>query len=822
MQSTRAALGATADLDPDGRALPSWRDGWVRALVVFTLALQFFAWWRVSGYQIADSVEFMEIAQSIVRGEERVEAGLNRPFGFAFALTPFFALADWIGMRDLRAVVWCVTLVEILLGCVLVVVTSRIGARIAGRTCAVAAGFLVATNPVFLQYSTQPESGIPAGVCIALALEKLLFRRENGTNSRRDAWIGGLWFGAAFLIAYKTLLISGAIILILVLRNRWARRHVWLAASGGLCVALFVQSCLDWVMFDSFGASIFTYLAQNAGSVLTSVLVKLHLSIGGGISGLPLDDPRQPKTFWILRAREVYEIRTHLTGDEFDRSGEISLRNLNHPWFYVIELPRMIVWPAIVALGVGAIAAIVKRKQAVIVLMILFAVALFATSNKGRKEFRLWLPLLPILIPIVAYGFAVAAAAVRKHSRGARNLATAVVLAAVAVLSVRELMRIPMRLFGGYWDAMDWVNARALEGMPARAAEALRLGRAEPDHVRVAAAYHWAVFLRGSAIVDPVKLPWQLNEWEKYKPDETTGLVRQHLEDMSALEDVDVFIVHLPILSEHPELLRWVAVQFEVAAAFYDQATYGDLGPIFVLERLTADPRARRFLAEHRDVDPVLFQMRRQLRGAMDFIDPADPTGERLELLGVEYRDVPPMGFGWITYHWRAPTKPTQNWSLTDRLTTPDETAVWDNNHHGAYGALPTDAWDPGVIVSEGYLVVAASQAYLAGGTFRPIGGAYRRGDFLPARCWMGVRTYGPDPEPGQPRPIERELHAAQPGSLVLARGVGETELYQTADGTQFSADGLVRVRGLLLPVLDAARVPDDGRPIPQGSALDP
>jgi len=803
----------TADLDADGLELPSLRDTWVRALLVLTLALQFFAWSRVEGYQIADSVEFMEIAQSIVRGEERVDAGLIRPFGFSFVLMPFFALADWIGMRDLRAVVWCVTLVEILLGCLLVVLTMRVAARVGGRACALAAGFLVATNPVFLQYSTQPESGIPAGVCIALALDKLLISRGKLDISGRDALVGGLWLGAAFLVAYKTLLVSGVLVLLLVLRDRWSHRRTWIAAGTGLASALLLQSVLDWAMYDAFGASVFNYLAQNTGSVLTSILLKAHYWIGGGIHGVPLLE--QPRSWWLDRAEDMYRIRAEWTGESWSGPTEISVRGKMSPWFYVTELPSMLAWPAIALFAFGALVAAVKRNVSAAILLVLFVVNIFAMSNKGQKEFRLWLPLLAILMPVAGLGFAWLADAVLARFGSLRKLVAAALMAAIAAFSLRSLTEIEMRRFGGYWVAMDWVNARAAEMLPERAAEARRLGLPEPEHVRVSAAYHWAIFRRGSPIVDPVKLPWQLNMWKQYPPDEETGFVKQHNEDLSALEDVDVFLVHLPILSEHPELMRWVAAGFDVAAAFYDQATYGDLGPIYVLERRTADPRARRFLDEHRGVDPAEFQERRQLRGAFDFIDPLDPAGDRLELLGIEYRDVPPQGFGWITYHWRAPAKLTRDWTLVDRITPPDERRVWDNGHRAAYGALPTQAWEPGTIVSEGYLVVPASEPYRGGAPFRPIGGAYLRGDLVPVRCWMGVRAYGPDPGDGSRPPIERELVAARPGSGVPVRPPEATDVYQTADGTQFSADGLVRARGLLLPVLDPARVPDDGRPIP-------
>jgi len=76
------------------------------------------------------------------------------------------------------------------------------------------------------------------------------------------------------------------------------------------------------------------------------------------------------------------------------------------------------------------------------------------------------------------------------------------------------------------------------------------------------------------------------------------------------------------------------------------------------------------------------------------------------------------------------------------------------------------------------------------------------------------VREYGPEPADGSRAPILRELVAARPGESEPARPVGANELYETPDGTQWSADGLIRVRGLLMPVLDAARLRDDGRRI--------
>ncbi len=778
----------------------------MRALLALTLALELWAWLRVDGYQIADSVEFMERAQIFLRGEEMIDAGAIRPFGFSFALLPFFAFADWFGLQDLRALVWSVTLFVMLLGCVLVFLSARIGARIGGRSCAIATGLFVATNPVFLQYSTQPESGIPAGVCVALALERLL---QRGTF--RQALVGGLWLGVAFMVAYKTLLIALALLGCVVLVDRWRHTARWRGIVAGLGAALLLQSLLDGLMFGAYGASVGNYLAQNAGSVLTSIFLKVHHTFYQP-PGAPLDASHGS---WALSVADYfYGVRAQLTGHEWRGPTDISLRGKMGPWFYVTELPTMLVWPAIAALVLGSLRALGLRATGAWMLLAMFVINVAAMSNKGQKEFRLWIPLLPVLAPVCGLGWAwIADGLLARRARLRPALAVAAA-AATLVLGLRELATINTRKFGGYWEAIDWVNARARETLGVRAADAARRGLAAPERLRVACAYHWAVYLRESPLVEMVKLPWQLNMWTQYEPTES-GFVQEHADDLAELADLDVFLVHLPILSNHPELLRWAALHYDVAAAFYDHATYDDLGPIYVLERRTSDPRGRRFLDVRRDVDAREFQDQRQMRGAMDFFDPTDPSGDRLELLGVEYRDVPPHGYGWITYHWRAPRRPARDWTLVDRITAPAERYVWDNGHRAAYGALPTDEWEPGAIVSEGYLVVPIAEPYRTSASFRPIGDGYRRGDLIPVRVWMGARVYGASTGEGLP-PVEHELAAARPGSSAALRGPGQAEVFDLPDGAQFSADGLVRVHGFLLPVLPEARLPDDGRPVPE------
>ena len=103
--------------------------------------------------------------------------------------------------------------------------------------------------------------------------------------------------------------------------------------------------------------------------------------------------------------------------------------------------------------------------------------------------------------------------------------------------------------------------------------------------------------------------------------------------------------------------------------------------------------------------------------------------------------------------------------------------------------------------------MVAAVSPYEWRSPYRPVGGAYRRGDLIPANLWIKLATFGADGlETGR---MEASLRGAdepvRSGELAGAR---------LAEGLYFSADDLVRVGRFFLPVHPDASVPDDGRPI--------
>jgi hypothetical protein len=207
------------------------------------------------------------------------------------------------------------------------------------------------------------------------------------------------------------------------------------------------------------------------------------------------------------------------------------------------------------------------------------------------------------------------------------------------------------------------------------------------------------------------------------------------------------------------------------------------------------------------------FRAERQLPPPIDFIDPKDPAHARLEFLGFEYRELPGDHHGWITYYWSSPTGIAGDLEFIDRITSPDETNPWQNNHLPAYGVVPTSHWAPGEIVSEGFAVVACAEPYLRGGRYRPLGGAYRRGDLIPVRLWMAAIERSSVQAPDGPKVETRTFSPVLPGSDVPLRG-----RQVTADGITplfpFSPDGLVRVGRFFMPVHPSARLRDDGRAI--------
>lgn len=731
---------------------PRPSDPAVRILLLLVLALQLWAWHGTEGYQLADSVEFMERARNFVHGYETIDSSAIRPFGFSTLLVPFFYLTERVaGVTAGREIVWAVTLLQMALGLGVVYSTVRVGSLVAGRRGGLIGGVIAGTSPVFLQYSSQPVSGLAAGLFAGFAVEAAI-RREDFRGGLKC----GLLFAGAFLMAYQSLLIAGAVALLVLVRGRWTRRSAFFGILLGVAVGVVLQAGTDWLVYGRFGASLANHFVQNAGFIVASFLVRI---------GLPsIAEP-------IYR----FALGMHGQGASLDLAGPP--RALMGPWFYVVKLPAMLAWPAIAGLALGLARCVARPSWRAWIPAATLLLNVLVMSNKGSKDFRLWLPLLPVVGAVCAYGWVWL---VPDRAR-ARSLLDPAFAAAVLVLGVLALAPQGSKRFATYWRAMDWVNERA------------SVLREDSEKLRVASAYNWAVYLRDRRPVDLVKLPRQLNLWSRYSPDHKQ-------EDLEAIAQLDVFFCHLPILTSpgHEDLLAFVAERFHMVAAVHDQTVdLEGLGPILILERRSGRP-GERILYE---VAPEAAPKPRSSRWPPAHFVGTGPDGEseRLVLLDWRYDVLPPQGLGWLTCRWTTPTGISRDYLLLERITAPDEQGAWQIDHRPAWNTRPTNTLKAGETITEGCLVVPATDAYLPGGPYRPIGGSYLHGDSIPATLWVGVMDF--DPEALERREIVVRAR------LAPARPDRETPIVPGEGGFRFTPDGLVRVGTFFLPIPPQARL---------------
>jgi hypothetical protein len=738
-------------LDGRGRPLPTAAEPAVLALLGLTACLQIWVWSRVEGYELADSIEYLERALAWVRGEPMASDASVRSFAFSTLFMPLFGLARGLGMEDLRPLVYVARVVQMALGLALVLVCVRLGARLGDRRSGLAAGLAVAANPVFLLYSVSPVADIAAGLCVALALERLL---EPG--SFRTALGGGLWLGVAFLMAYKALLVVLAVGLAVLVRDR-RRLAAPLGIGAGVSAAVGVQVVLDRIVYGEWGASVWRYAVDNFGSVLTKIT--LHMGL-------------RDVAFSISRFQ--HELRGY---DFSPDPTATTTRQLQPENWYVVHGPEFLVWPVLACFAIGLVAGIWRTRWKAGLFAVIFAVSLVAMSTKGAKDFRLWLPLLPAIAPLCGYGWLVLAGA-GERSPAWRRGACALLLVGAIPLALRGVLDLEPRRHGAYWRALEMVERDA----PPRS-----VGQGQASRPRVASAYHWAVFLRASPRFEMVKLPFRLAGWSKLSPEERSA-------QLGTLEDVDWLLVHLPLLTQDPALLAAVNERFEVHGALFDPETNAGIGPVFVLRRCEPRARGRTFFRRHAGEGAVQLTARADLGPPISFRREVDDSGspaEGVTLVGWEFETLPGSDHGWITYHWRADTPLSREYLVMDRVTGPEHLWAWQNNHAPAYGAHSFRSLAPGELLSESYLLVPVKDAYLPRAPYRPIGGPWLRGDLIPASLWLAVidatssRRMRTHPA-GSPSALEEHLVPRGPADL---------------EGFRLSADGLIRIGRFYLPV---------------------
>jgi hypothetical protein len=762
----------------------------VLALLCVTLVMQTLSWLHSAGFQLADSVEFMDRASSVVQGHQLDTTHAVRSFGFSTLMMPFFAVSDWLGVGEDRLAVHAVRIFQMLMGIGVVYQTMRLGAQIGGRRVGLVSGFLVATNPIFLQYSVDPVSGIAATFFISSSLNLLIARRPFLASVG-----GGLLMGLAFMMAYQSLLLALPVLGLMALRDRTKVRS-WGGAWLGFGVTVAAQIVLDKITYDAWGLSLTTYLAQNGGGVFFSVLFSLGL-----------EDME-----WVRSAYDSFVTISH-EGAVVEHG--VKARSLQSRWFYWDNLREFLVMPAQAIALFGLVAILRRMKWMTSILFITLLLGVLVMSFKGAKSFRLWLPLLPLIAPLCALGWSSLTAANSPTRAWWRTGLSTLILGAVLVMSINGMYKRNTAPYGSYWDAMEYVNTEI------RKDAALASERGEPVEKQiVAAAYDWAVFRRGNETNGIFKLRWHLDNWINLDETQRRAILEQ-------LPLLDWFIIHGSILKIDPVLNEAINAQFEVANSFWEPRTTHEIADIRVFRKLRPKPsgttlRPKRLWTMTRGVEPE--EYRKQLNLDAEMPSPALWIGEgaegeeeRLMLLGYEMVPIGNAGFSWLTCHWYTPTGFTKPYHITMRISTLMCPWSWNSNEVPAHGSMPTTEWEAGSILSEGRLVVPGDRPFLPD-EFKPIGGSYRRGSRLPALFWARIASPPPGEMDYMLTPSDWQTgQILRPDLGVVAK---EEAGIRTPLGYIVSGDGMFRVGRLLLPVHERMRWPDDGSPGPDDDII--
>ncbi len=741
------------------------------AVLAAVLVLQIVALLTLDGYQLADSTEYLDRADRLAQGLELVPS--SRSFAFSALHVPIFLVADWIGLDDYRAAVLLARLFQMALGLCAAAVLCRVGERLFDRRAGLAAALLFGTNPVFLQWSVEPLSGTAATLCVVLAFAAAVQRGE-----WRQGLVVGLWLGAAFLMAFQTIMVLAAFAGALLLRERWSGRSYLAGAALGVGACVLVQCVLDRLVYGGFGVSLWNYLVENFAGTASTWMYEI-----GGKTGI---GPLQDAGLWLYN--QAFE------GVDAARQAARAEAKSQAPrdWYVAHLHTHLLAWPALLCLALGLVRSAFRPSWPLAIAVLTVVSNVLIMSVKGSQSFRLWLPLVPLVALLAGAGWAWAYG--RAESHVARRAAAVLLLAAAAALSADLLRDRNRATYGGYWDAMAFVNAAARDAVAA--------GDPLP---RVSSGYHWAVRFRDAPEVELVKLPAHLNEWGQLLEDERAAVLAE-------LDTLDWFVSHLQLIEQDAAILDVLGRRFEVAAAFWEPDTFWEedtlplqkILPILVLRRRTGDPEAATLFDVHADADPGAYQARLDRPRSIDFrrLRPDGTVEAQLVLLGWDLRVLPGTGaVPWLTLHWFAGPTAGHDYTVSLRVTDADDRAL-QRNRRPAWGVYPTSAWEPGWIVSEGIPLALPA-------TWDGFGGAHCRGDLLPARLWLAV------PEYAEVDGVLRRVGGLNPFRPSGRRPIGKKKVggeLVSEEGYTFSPDNLFLAGGLWLSVPETARVPDDGR----------
>ena len=270
---------------------------WLLALLLGALALRLALWARAYGFEQGDPVEYVNIAYKIGFG-----IGIDwwdlRPLLLPVLYVPVLYLAQVWPDPSGEAMVRALRLVSVLFSVGTVALIYLLGRRLGGELVGLAAGLLVAANPVFNRLSVSTFAEVPSTFFVVLTLWLL-----SSGRSPRQWLLAGLALGTACMMRYQGIAFVapiGAWTLIRGMRNEYR------GMSG-----LRPSSCLMPHSSFLFGLAA-TVLAQAAletvfyGAPFHSLLVSFDYNVTSGLA--PLEFGSEPFEWYAGRVAEWFGI----------------------------------------------------------------------------------------------------------------------------------------------------------------------------------------------------------------------------------------------------------------------------------------------------------------------------------------------------------------------------------------------------------------------------------------------------------------------------------------------------------------------------------
>lgn len=678
------------------------RESWSRnrgsLLVLFVVLLaQVWTLSRSHGYQLADSVEYMDRAWDVARGHG-LGSGSARSFAFSSLLLPFFALADWLELESLKPIVWILRGLQMTVGLLTIRVLIRTATRLYSLQVAWVCALLLGLSPVFLRYTITPLSGPLAMLFMLLGFEALFAPpRLLAPNRFRQGLKAGCWMGLGMLVAYQTMLVAAPLAAIALLRDRLREVRFWLGFATIYIGLLLLQCFLDQAVYGKFGTTLLPYLGSNGGAIITRILWDLGLEDQGA---------------WVyLNFVEHDEIRA----DYLDKSGA-SHQIQSMDWYVRNLANELLSWPIIVLVTIGIAAVAIRPTwiRAAITFTLLANATLM--SLKGAKSFRLWLPILPLIALAAGDAVLLLRTAIDRKGKPLLRIVLNVIVAAGMIWGLGLAQQLELRRFGNFWSGMELIN---------------KLARKHNASVTVASSFHWATLFRAESGVKLIKLSHDLGSWQGL--DE--GARKRVLNELAG---IDFFITHRQAIEQDPGLMEVIGTRYRLLDVFLDPGSAKLLGPVLVFGAPREDLpiKGRELFLHRKNLDPAeLARIQSSIQHPSNLVfenEHEDSEPFAVAFLGWNLEPIPShRELAWVTYYWWAREVDGRDYLIHDRLT--DNLGREHSNHTDrAYGVLPTSAWEPRSLVLESYLIQTPRET-------RQYGGPYARGELIPLELYLSV-----------------------------------------------------------------------------------